>query len=190
MNHAPGQQVAIPQPPQPQQPQQPPQAWYQSGKLAALLTMVPLIALAGAGASKLIELGKTQSTVEMQSQKIAELTVEKSNVTAQNEKLLERTRSLELNLESATTRLTNAENKLGTMNSQITSDQAEITRLREQIAQNDPCLSIQKTIAAFEAQLDLHDTYRYLLMGPRRTETQAQLIDHQTSLRSCLSRRS
>lgn len=179
------------QPPAPQLTPQPWSIWKKTAAfIGALITMVPLIGLAGAGASKLIELGKTQSTVEMQQQKISELAAEKTSMTAQNEKLFERVRSLELDLESTKTKLSNTEQQLAINNNQLSTDQSEISGLREQIAQNNPCLSIQRIIAQLEAQLDLHDTYHYLLIGPRRVETQSQLAEHQASLRTCLGHRS
>ncbi|WP_419795103.1 hypothetical protein MYA83_12640 [Pseudomonas palleroniana] len=182
------------QPPSQQHPQLGHPSWSIKQKMAAvvaaLITMVPLIGLAGAGASQLMQLGKTQSTVEMQQQKISDLMAEKTSLTAKNEKLLETVRSLELNLESTKSKLSNTEGQLATNSNQLSLAQSEISGLRQQIAQNNPCLSIQRTIAALEAQLDLHDTYQYLLMGPRRTETQAQLAEHQSSLRSCLGHRS
>ncbi|CRM12513.1 MULTISPECIES: hypothetical protein [Pseudomonas] len=154
---------------------------------AGLIAAVPLIHLVGYGAEKLVDIGKVQSTVEVQAKLIAELQIEKKTLSEKADQLQAKAHDLELKLNRSDSDLHATNQQL----TQLTNLLGEYKNLNSQLGNrvkaNDPCLAIQRVIADIEVKLAVNPPWSHALQGERREEAMIQLEKHQQSLRSCLS---
>ncbi|WP_324727151.1 hypothetical protein [Pseudomonas chlororaphis] len=158
-------------------------------KISAVVgIMVPLLGFFGAGAYKLVEFGKVQATVEQQNLLLAEYKEKNHKLDEQNEKLTSTIRSLEQEIASVRAKLGNAEEHVTVTTNQLNQYKSEAMGLAQKLAKNNPCIVIQNTIADLEEALARDDYFR--LKGDRRAEAQAQVEQHQESLRACLGKAS
>lgn len=164
-------------------------AWSLGKTIAAVVTAVPLLGLAGTGVWKLVEIGKTQAAVELQSKQIDDLRNDKATLQAKADLLDSKSRAFEIKLSATEESLAQTKKQLADTAALLSQYKTVAAELGESIKSNNPCVQIQENISELELRLDRDEAWTGSFSGPRREEAMAQLEKHQQSLRTCLTRR-
>ncbi|XMB50744.1 hypothetical protein QQ999_05340 [Pseudomonas fluorescens] len=165
---------------------QPRNGWAKAGTVIAVL--VPALTLLGGAGYQLMEFGNVKATVKQQSLRIDEYREQNRKLSDTNDELSKELSLVRSKLAATENKLVEADKQLGTAYATIEQHTITSDRLQRQLSRNAPCIAIQQTIAKLEATLARNDYFR--LADDRREETKAQIIEHQGSLRACLSRAS